>query len=316
MKKLCCLIVLLIACRVCEGQNLVPNPSFELYDTCPDFYSQIDNAVGWEAYKISPDYFNLCSSMYVSVPNNGWGYQNAYEGNGYAGFTSFGTTVFYRECLGIQLIQPLLIGQKYFVSMKVSRAIDTAGVLNVASNKLGFHFSTVSYSAVSNSIPINNISQVYTNSIITDTINWITIAGSFIADSTYQFVAIGNFFDDTNTSYLQFGGANSVGAYYYVDNICVSTDSLTCNSLVGINEPENDPEFVLFPNPLADNLTIKLKTNELIEIHLFDISGRKILSLSFTNSATINTSHLSKGIYIYEVRSKNGVIKKGKVVKE
>ena len=28
----------------------------------------------------------------------------------------------------------------------------------------------------------------------------------------------------------------------------------------------------------------------------------------------INTEHLAKGIYLYEVRSKNGVIKKGKVI--
>ena len=36
----------------------------------------------------------------------------------------------------------------------------------------------------------------------------------------------------------------------------------------------------------------------------------------FINSISINTEQLAKGIYLYEVRNKNGVIKKGKVVKD
>ena len=36
----------------------------------------------------------------------------------------------------------------------------------------------------------------------------------------------------------------------------------------------------------------------------------------FTGSATLNIENLSKGVYLYEVKDENGVLKRGKVVKE
>lgn len=70
------------------------------------------------------------------------------------------------------------------------------------------------------------------------------------------------------------------------------------------------------PNPFTNELTIKTNSNELLEIILYDIVSRKLLEKEFTSSVSINTEQLAKGIYIYEVKNKNGVIKKGKVVKE
>jgi hypothetical protein len=40
------------------------------------------------------------------------------------------------------------------------------------------------------------------------------------------------------------------------------------------------------------------------------------LQQTFTNSISLNTESFSKGVYLYEVRNKNGVIKNGKLVKE
>ena len=68
----------------------------------------------------------------------------------------------------------------------------------MASNKLGAKFSTVSYS-YSNPIQINNFAHVYSDSVIKDTTSWTLIKGEFTADSAYQYISIGNFFDDINT---------------------------------------------------------------------------------------------------------------------
>ena len=70
------------------------------------------------------------------------------------------------------------------------------------------------------------------------------------------------------------------------------------------------------PNPVTDKLNVILNNKELSEIILYDISSRKLLQKKFTNSVSLNTEQLSKGIYIYEVRDKNGLCKKGKVVKD
>jgi hypothetical protein len=40
------------------------------------------------------------------------------------------------------------------------------------------------------------------------------------------------------------------------------------------------------------------------------------LQRKFTNTVTLNTAQLAKGMYIYEVRDKRGEVRKGKVVKE
>ena len=53
-----------------------------------------------------------------------------------------------------------------------------------------------------------------------------------------------------------------------------------------------------------------------IEITLSDIAGREVFQEAFTSSHSINTEQLAKGTYLYELRSKNGIIKIGKVVKD
>src|SRR5271157_5345469 len=79
-----------------HAQNLVPNPSFEQYDTCPNSSGQINYAKYWfQGGPGNPDYFNICSSTLpypgnqFSVPQNAWGYQFAYEGNAYCGEYSY-----------------------------------------------------------------------------------------------------------------------------------------------------------------------------------------------------------------------------------
>jgi photosystem II stability/assembly factor-like uncharacterized protein len=83
-----------------------------------------------------------------------------------------------------------------------------------------------------------------------------------------------------------------------------------------IMEPENNMYLNSYPNPLTNKLTISTNNNELSEIILYDITSKKLLQQQFTNSISINTEQLAKGIYIYEVTNKTGVIKKGKVVKD
>ncbi|MFI5219893.1 MAG: T9SS type A sorting domain-containing protein [Bacteroidia bacterium] len=88
------------------------------------------------------------------------------------------------------------------------------------------------------------------------------------------------------------------------------------NSTTGISEEYSNEFFQSpYPNPFSSFLSIK-GTNQNGEIILYDITSRKLLQQKFTNSISLNTEQFAKGIYLYEVRNKNGVIKKGKVVKE
>lgn len=89
------------------------------------------------------------------------------------------------------------------------------------------------------------------------------------------------------------------------------------DSTLNIESPfSNENSVILFPNPISNELTIQAIGRETKEIILYDIVSKKLIQAKFTNTISINTEQLAKGIYIYEVRNKNGVIKKGKVVKD
>lgn len=70
------------------------------------------------------------------------------------------------------------------------------------------------------------------------------------------------------------------------------------------------------PNPITDKLNVSVNNKELSEIFIYDIASRKLLQQKFTNSISLNTEQLTKGLYLYEVRGRNGLCKKGKVIKD
>jgi hypothetical protein len=106
----------------------VPNWSFEDTLSCPDNLGQVDKAIGWSSYRVSPDYFNACADTIspwggsVTVPKNYFDFQYPKSGNAYVGLYTLslgGGNV--REMIGIQLSQPLTIGQEYFASFYACR---------------------------------------------------------------------------------------------------------------------------------------------------------------------------------------------------
>lgn len=82
-----------------------------------------------------------------------------------------------------------------------------------------------------------------------------------------------------------------------------------------VNEINTISSIYVFPNPFNNNLNVTISFNGLSEIVIYDIISRKLCQQIFTNSTTLNTKQLSKGIYIYEIRNKNGIIKNGKIIK-
>ena len=103
---------------------------------------------------------------------------------------------------------------------------------------------------------------------------------------------------------------------------CLVSDSIGCvatsNTIIitAVQSEIYNSQFAISPNPFTNLLTITLKNKLPSEITLYDITSRKLLQQTFTNSASINTQQLAKGIYFYEVKCMEQVIGKGKVVKE
>jgi hypothetical protein len=318
MKRAILLLLFSIFIYLSFSQNLVPNPSFEDHDTCPYQFNQFNYVKDWISCTISCDYYNTCDTNPNSfgIPLNCMGYQNTPDGgNAYAGFIPSGIGYNYREFIGCKLLNNLVANQKYYLSFKVSASNYTKTFIN----NIGMLFSNQSYFHIyptwpGDSVLIKNFSHLHSYSIITDTLNWITIKGTFIADSAYQYLIIGNFYDDNHTDTLMTGTINS-SAYYYIDEVCVSTDSLTCYSHEAINEISKNEELVnIFPNPATNNLTIESPQSAVIEIT--NIQGQLIKNLvASSNKTYVDISTLPSGVYILEVKTEKGIAVK-KFLKE
>lgn len=323
IKKTINTISLLFLCYTTVSQNLVPNPSFEDYNTCPTGNVNITDCNNWMNFGNSPEYFNACASvdLGMNVPNTFVGFQYANSGNGMVGIVTWlnpsndSANINYREYVGVQLTNPMAMGQKYYFSFftNYSGYPKLSIARKIAANKIGLRFSTEAYS-MSNKPPLNNFAPLSTDSLLNDTVAWIKLSGSFIADSAYNYIAIGNFFDDNNTDTSSFNGLSfgSMGSYYFVDDICVSTDSLYNEVWTGLTTQTTSSKqkqgIFIYPNPSSD--VVYINTQEAIEnIELINSIGQVIYTQQANNNFHIqlNISELPKGIYMARVKTKNNL---------
>lgn len=297
MKNLLYISVFIIGSSYTFGQvNLVPNGSFENTTATPTGPYEIENAVGWTSYRATPDLFSMLSPAWSSVllPSNqanDAGFQYPYDGNNIAMFLGYSPqSGEQREYIGTTLSNSLEIGKFYSVSMQVSLlAIDSALGYTGAIDKIGVLFTTTPYSW-SNPLQPTNYAHVYSASVISDTSGWVTIQGTFEADSAYQYMAIGNFFDDANTTFTKFiPGSPYDYALYFVDSVSVMLDS--------INNLEENTEGQFTIKNLPNNLTIETWGNEVTTCFIYSVSGELISTESFENKVVINTSDLAEGTY-------------------
>jgi|AntAceMinimDraft_17_1070374.scaffolds.fasta_scaffold22957_2 hypothetical protein len=297
-------------CISAFSQNLVPNPSFEDTICCPHYECQVSCAMGWNTYSATPDYCNSCDSPpNYSVPHNGAGFQYAATGDAYCAFYTY-CWVFdnYREYIGTQLINPLVTGKKYYVSFKVSLADE----VYCGTNNIGVLFSTVPhidtlpYDTISG--PINNFAHIYCPLVITEKNNWVNISGSFFADSSYKYVILGNFFSDDNTI---ISTLNYCNAYYFVDDICVSEDSSTCDIQTDIVRYKYN-KINIYPNPTKDKLFIENYSSKEFIFNIYNHFGVKVKNgKSYHHSYTeIDLSNLQSGIYYIQCFINNNLLTK------
>lgn len=284
--------------------NLVPNPSFEIHDSCPDNLDHISMALGWKSLNLSPDYFHKCSDSSMTIPMNRIDFQDGFSSSdsAYAGFMTTNYRDTTREFLGIELTSPMQIGVRYFISFIISAT--NRGNCSCFCDKIGVKFLNNFQSLNNhNSHLIDNTAHFYIDSILTDSINWIFIKGSFIADSAYTAIVIGNFF---KLDHMNIYCLNGIGvyAYYFIDRICVSSDSSYCNSLTYQGEIDVNPNIKVVY--LSSNQQIKiekpLNDSRYTKFELYNSLGQIVLNSNLNNATVyIDVPNISAGIYILRI---------------
>jgi hypothetical protein len=314
IKYLPFLILLFVKINFCKGQiNLVQNPSFESYSSCPNNYDELYKCSDWINSSITPDYFNSCASgSFVSVPNNFGGYRIAANGNAYIGLLTYVRPSLYfpnaREYASSQLTNDLIIGTKYFVSFSASLSMSGLIPSNCATNKLGVTFSKTLYTSISSPKLPDNIAKVFSSNKIIDTVNWVTIFGSFIADSAYSHILIGNFFTDNNTDTLIMDNLSTCdGSYYFVDKVCVSTDSLFTKNYLTTNifNYNSKDKIKIYPKIITDVVNIENSNTEPYSIEITDMLGNLFFSKRniLRDNFIIDCSNFNPQILLIKINS-------------
>jgi hypothetical protein len=269
------IILFLLSASNAKAQNLVPNPGFDVNVGCPTQIGQVDKADGWSVWGGTSDYFHSCANPthpIYGTPYNNRGYRTPRSGDAYMGLFTY--TVFTpngREFIGRPLASPLIPGTTYYVSLYVCKA-DVA-VLGHFTNNIGVRFSTVSFSLVNPDTALNN-AHVWMNTVVTDSVTWVRVSGSFVADSAYTHIGIGNYFSDSATTIIP-GTALSNYAYYLIDDVCVSDEMTTCGFVTQTQDFE-DVVGSLYPNPSAGEVNLQFSQSFQGEIRVYDLIGKEI----------------------------------------
>lgn len=232
-------------------ENLVPNGSFEEYWDCPISNNlnngQFEKAKGWwSPTNATPDYFNRCNNGIVGIPTNFWGYQEAFQGDGYVGFgpvawTNDGQYVGF-EYLRTELNSTLLLCVEYTISMYVSLADkSTHGV-----GQIGVYLSDEN--ELSNTwLNISKSPQFINSQIIADTTGWIKIEGTIVSNGKESFLTIGYFKNNVNQDTARIQNSEfGYAPYFYVDCVEVREKKLLDDKICQYSN-------LSFPNVITPN---------------------------------------------------------------
>ncbi len=122
----------------------------------------------------------------------------------------------WHEYLQIKLSKPLVPGQRYCVQMYVSPGDHATNT----SNNIGMLFSV---DPVTGKESITAKPQINRTEPITDLEGWTLISGSYVAEYAAEYLTIGNFFTDEETTLvpIESGPKCTDGAYFYIDDVSV-----------------------------------------------------------------------------------------------
>ncbi len=206
------------------GQNLVQNPSFEDYITCPYSSGQLYKSTHW--WGASTDYYNSCNTGggQVSVPINFNGNQFAKSGVAYAGFIVYFHNAYnngtYNETIKNALNDSLKKNSHYCIKYFISLAEFTYKYIQL-------HNGTIVYDSIGAMVTVNQVADdvntiicdtcaKFAKSIVNiDTLNWFKISGSLIANGGEKYLTIGKF------NIMNWIPSITCQFYIYVDDVSV-----------------------------------------------------------------------------------------------
>lgn len=275
--------ILFCVTQITNGQNLVPNPSFEkVNEVVPSWagtFSKFNRWIkGWNSpTQGSPDllFVKNLGKMFPKRPKVDLTKHQPRTGKFMVGIKTFGcqtNTLHCKEYIQTKLKEPLVEGEKYYLEFWVA-PIETSVKVNsfglVLSNELVQDLSVIG--------PLDRYPVFSSDKIITtDSMQWQRISTTFEADDNYPYIILGNFSRDQAVDFKIEKEGLDYG-YYLIDDVLLKPlfdkkpTEFTPNETIILNNLlfEYDKALILEnSNVELDKLVLYLKSNPkyLIEI--------------------------------------------------
>ena len=299
------LVVALTCNCLVFSQNLVPNPSFEEYRSCPTSVSQFDSIKYWYNPTMSnPDLFSTCAiGTQAGIPDNAFGHQLARTGSCYAHLGLFSTLNNAREYISVQLNASLLKDSSYCITFYVSAA-DT---FYIYTDAVGVHFSEDSIHQNTNlRLPLIPHFKNAEFNYLSNKVSWSKVNGYYKALGGEKFITIGNFIPAEDVNYI---GTTYFASSIYIDDI----------SIVKCTQPAEENFLTLYPNPNQGNFHIHygLIAGGNAELKVYDNNGKLIHKVNLTEGTrykNIIMPNVRTGMYFWDYVVDGKRIDSGKMV--
>jgi len=296
-------VILNIFSLFSQAQNLVPNASFEDTVGCPTNISQFNKVKFWvNPTQSTPDYFNACdpNPYNANVPYTAFGFQNARTGNAVAGFYGFAKGSSLREYVQVQLLDTLKLNHYYLVSLYVNKSDGS----QYSISSLGVHFSSIPISSTG-TVVLNYTPQIQNSSLVqlSDTVNWMLIEDTLLANGTEEYITIGNFKmnSQSDTVYLGWWSSNNI-AYYYVDDV-----SVIDLGPLGIETNSVEKYFKVFPVPASEKINVEFPNMD-AQLKIVDILGNELLNEFFSSKKQIDIREFPQGLYFVRLIAQDRIL--------
>ena len=189
------LVYFLIFQTIADAQNLIKNPSFEEYASCPEEENQLGFAKYWQSYFSTTDYYNLCGYYPSFIAQDA----SPRTGDAVVGARWLITTDPnpLREYIHGELAHPLESNQIYYFEFHTHLTR-----YSILIDQYSAHFSKLPIT----DIPPDGIlyldPHIQNQSGILSSLEWIRIGGCFTALGGEKYVTLGNFVSNINTDTL------------------------------------------------------------------------------------------------------------------
>jgi hypothetical protein len=279
------------------------NPSFTFWTSptsgTPDLYSTDIDSSCWN-YQPNSQYPGPIGLPGSSMPKSG---------HHFVGFLAYSIAgLNQREYVQVNLGKTLIKDEYYCVEFWISLNDSR----EFAIDRIGAYLS-VTPPGHGTDQPIPVIPQIETTTFQTDYTQWVKVSAQIQATDDWQYLTIGNFRDDNNTSTLPnpaaTGAPGTYGSYYFLDDV-----SVTQCPFLGQENRANRGQLSVFPNPTTGRFQFRASASGTTQLQILDLSGKVLHQTHFQGNVELDISDWPKGLYLYECQTTQGDRFTGKLV--